>query len=223
MQSKYMGFQVIYFPYVSSTQGIAKNILMDRVAIVADEQNAGRGRQGRIWHSPPGGLWITVILKSTLEPQILSLVGGIVIAKALEKKGYKVCLKWPNDVIYKGKKLAGVIGEHYKGYILLGMGINLQNDIPEEIRDIAINIPNLPRDDLLPTLLETLEEEIAKERDEIIEDWKKYNCTLGKKVKIVEDESFVGLAKDLTPEGFLLVEKEGEIKKVVAGDVIILQ
>ena len=223
MQFKYMGFQVIYFPYVSSTQEIAKNILMDRVAIVADEQNAGRGRRGRIWHSPPGGLWITVILKSTLEPQILSLVGGIAIAKALEKKGYKACLKWPNDVIYKGKKLAGVIGEHYKGYILLGMGINLQNDIPEEIRDIAINIPNLPRDNLLPTLLETLEDEIAKERDEIIEDWKKYNCTLGKRVKIVEDESFVGLAKDLTPEGFLLVEKEGEIKKVVAGDVIILQ
>ncbi len=86
MQFKYMGFQVIYFPYVSSTQEIAKNILMDRVAIVADEQNAGRGRRGRIWHSPPGGLWITVILKSTLEPQILSLVGGIAIAKSLEKK-----------------------------------------------------------------------------------------------------------------------------------------
>ncbi len=218
-----MGFQVIYFPYVSSTQEIAKNILMDRVAIVADEQNAGRGRRGRIWHSPPGGLWITAILKSTLEPQILSLVGGIAIAKSLEKKRYKVCLKWPNDVIYKGKKLAGVIGEHYKGYILLGMGINLQNDIPEKIRDMAINIPNLPRDDLLPTLLETLEDEIAKERDEIIEDWKKYNCTLGKKVKIVDDESFVGLAKDLTSDGFLLVEKERKIKKVIAGDVIILQ
>ncbi len=218
-----MGFQAIYFPYVSSTQEIAKNILKDRVAIVADVQANGKGRLGRIWYSPPGGLWLTAILKDNLEPQVLSLVGGIVIAKALEKRGYKVCLKWPNDVIYKGKKLAGVIGEHYKGYILLGMGINLQNDIPEEIENIAINIPQLSRDELLPLLLDMLEDEIKKGKEEIIEDWKDYNCTLGKKVKIVDNESFVGLAKDLTPEGFLLVEKDGEIKKVVAGDVIILQ
>ena len=218
-----MRFHVIYFPYVASTQEIAKNILKDRVAIVADVQANGRGRMGRFWHSPLGGLWLTVILKDNLESQILSLVGGIVIAKALEEKGYRVCLKWPNDVIYEGKKLAGVIGEHYKGYILLGLGINLQNDIPEEIEDIAINIPQLSRDELLPLLLEFLNEEIAKGKEEIIENWKNYNCTLGKKVKIVNDKSFVGLAKDLTPDGFLLVEKEGKIKKVIAGDVIILQ
>jgi len=218
-----MGFQVIYFPYVASTQEIAKNILKDRIAIVADVQSGGRGRTGRFWHSPPGGLWLSVILKFNLEPQILSLVGGIVIAKALKSKGYKVCLKWPNDVIYKSKKLAGVIGEHQKGYTILGIGINLQNDIPEEIKDIAINIPELSKDELLPLILEMLEEEIKKEKKEIIKDWKVYNCTLGKRVKIVDNESFVGLAKDLSPDGFLLVEKEGQIKKVVAGDVIILQ
>ncbi len=218
-----MNFQIIHFSYVASTQELAKNLLKEGAVIVADVQNNGKGRYGRTWYSPPGGLWLTAILRSSMEPQIFSLLGGITIAKSLGRLKYKTCLKWPNDVLFKGKKLAGVIGDYYKGYILLGMGINLQNEIPEEIKDIAINIPEISPNALLPIILEALDNEMKKDKIGIIEDWKNYNCTLGKRVKIMNDEEFIGIAKDITSDGFLMVEKDDSTEKIIAGDVILLE
>ncbi|WP_162007660.1 biotin--[acetyl-CoA-carboxylase] ligase [Aciduliprofundum sp. MAR08-339] len=216
-------FQILHFQYVNSTQDLARQILRENVVVLADTQKSGRGRFGRFWHSPIGGLWFTAIIRVKLPLQIVSLMAGVTIAKALEDMNVRVCLKWPNDVIMQGKKLGGIIGEVHGDYVLLGVGINLRNEIPEEISDIAINLSNVSRDELLLKILEILDEEKKKSKDEIIKEWKAYNCTLGKRVRIVDNGEYEGRAEDIDDDGFLLVRVGDELKKVLAGDVQILE
>ncbi len=218
-----MEFQIIRFSYVSSTQDIAKNVLRENVVILADTQQNGRGRFGRTWHSPPGGLWMSVILRPRIDSHLISLLGGVAIVSALEKFNIKACLKWPNDVLLNGKKLAGLLGEVHKGYVLLGMGINLQNEIPPELKDTAINLPEINREELLPRILEELDNMLSMEKEDILNLWREKNCTLGRKVRVREIEEYDGIARDIDEKGFLIVESEGKIRRVMAGDVEILE
>ncbi len=211
---------VIHFTSVSSTQDIAKSILKENVAIVADEMKNGYGRMRRKWYAPYGGLWMTAIFKKIENPQIMNLAGGIAVAKSLENFNIKTGLKWPNDVLLNGKKLCGIMGEVYGDFILLGIGINLKNEIPDELRDIAVNAPALDRNSLLPILLENLENEIKKKKEEIIEDWKKYDITLGKKVKIIDEKKeIIGIACGIDDNGFLILINDKKTIKVFAGDL----
>ncbi len=211
-----MNFQVLHFDSVTSTQDIGRMLLRENVVIVAEEQRNGRGRRGRKWISPVGGLWMTVILKSEKNAHILPLLASVVVAKALDNLGVKCCLKWPNDILVEGKKVAGILGEIYDTHVLLGIGVNLQNEIPPELKEIATNLPMVNKEKLLMLILELLENTLSLTSKTILEEWRKYQCTLGRKV-VIEDDGTVGVAMDIDENGFLIISTENGFKKIKAG------
>lgn len=214
-----MNFEILHFSSVSSTQEIAKMILRENVVVVADEQREGRGRKGRRWFSPYGGLWMTVILKD-FNSHLLTLAAGIAVAKTLESFGVKAKIKWPNDILIEGKKVAGILAEKHKDFVLLGIGVNLENEIPEEIKDLATNV-SIKREEFLLAFLEILEEELKKDKEDILEDWREYECTLGKKVSV--DDELVGIARDIDDDGFLILEVNGRRERITAGTLRFLE
>ncbi|MCL4797791.1 MAG: biotin--[acetyl-CoA-carboxylase] ligase [Bryobacteraceae bacterium] len=112
----------------------------------ADQQTAGQGRLGRPWFSAsPGGLYFTMILRPRLEAANLPLVTltlGLAVADSVQMfTGLPCDLRWPNDVLANGRKLAGILTQMHDGAVLAGIGLNVnQPDFPEEIREIATSI-----------------------------------------------------------------------------------
>ncbi len=210
-------FKIVRFDLVSSTQDVARQIMRPGVVVVADAQTKGRGRRGREWSSPPGGLWMTAILETGIPPNLLSLGAGAAVSRSLEKFGYKTCLKWPNDVMMDGRKLAGIIGERHGNLVLLGIGINLRNEIQPELRDVATGIPELEREELLPELLKSLGEMLSSD---ILSLWRRYQCTLGRMVVV---DGITGIAEDLDEEGFLILRRGEERIRISSGTLRFLE
>jgi BirA family transcriptional regulator, biotin operon repressor / biotin---[acetyl-CoA-carboxylase] ligase len=113
---------------------------------LALEQTAGRGRDGRTWHSPPGGVWLAVLLRPPLAaPGVVSIRAGLVVADVVDEllRAPATRLKWPNDILLRDRKLAGVLAEsRWQGdtlqWLALGIGINVENEIPAAVRETAI-------------------------------------------------------------------------------------
>ena len=158
---------------VESTQPIAFAIAADgapdRSVVVADSQASGRGRRGRTWHDEPGAsLLVSIVLRPTLEPArlpTLSLTAAIAVAEALEgATGLTPRLKWPNDVLVDGRKIAGILLETRLGatgpaVVALGIGVTLrQGGFPAELAERATSVRlangrEVERDTLLSALL----------------------------------------------------------------------
>ncbi len=227
MLQRVHGYTVVEFESLTSTQDMAKNIRRANTVIVAKEQKNGRGRRGRTWESPFGGLWFTVILDNSCE--LVTLAAGVAVVKALERMGVQAGIKWPNDIIYGEKKLGGIIAESSGGLVYLGIGINLNNDIPESIRDIAVSVKdkNIVLEELLACILKELDSLVTGDSDrkfEILKQWKKYQIVFGRKVCVIDGELICGVVRDINSDGSLMVEvKGGELKKFYAGDVHIIQ
>ena len=220
-------YTVVEFESLTSTQDMAKNMRRVNTVIVAKEQKNGRGRRGRTWESPYGGLWFTVILDNACE--LVTLAAGVAVVKALERMGVKAGIKWPNDIIHGEKKLGGIIAESSGGLVYLGIGINLNNDIPESIRDIAVSVKdkNIVPEELLVHILKELDSLLINDSDrkfEILTQWKKYQIIFGRKVCVSDGKLICGVVRDINSDGSLMVEVEnGELKKFYAGDVHIIQ
>lgn len=108
--------------------------------VVADEQLAGRGSRGRSWHSPVGGLWYSILLRTAAADEALSLRVGLAVARAIEQvvPEARIALKWPNDLMLGERKVGGVLCEARwqgaaLGWIAVGLGINVRNRLPEEV------------------------------------------------------------------------------------------
>lgn len=128
--------------------------------VTATEQTAGRGRQGRTWFAPPGdALLLSVVLREL--PRLLPLAAGAAVAELCEAHVEPVALKWPNDVLADGRKVAGILveGRPQEGWVVLGIGLNVAvdlADLPAELRGRAGTL-GLPADALEPTLARLLE------------------------------------------------------------------
>ncbi len=207
-------FQIIRFSLVTSTQEVAGSIMRPNIVVLAEAQTRGRGRRGREWLSPPGGLWFTVILHTPISPNLVSLGAGAAVTRALRAMGYEVCLKWPNDIIFQGKKLGGIIGERVGDLTLLGVGINLRNEVPEELN--AASLPQVDREPLLLSILEFLKDSI----ENAIPLWREFQCTLG---RMVDVDGKVGLAREIDEDGFLLLETEKGIERIATGTLRFLE
>lgn len=227
---------------VESTQPIAFAIAADGApdssVVVADSQAAGRGRRGRTWHDEPGAsLLVSIVLRPRLDPArlpTLSLTAGIAVAEALEcATGLTPRLKWPNDVLVDGRKIAGILLESRVGptppaVVALGIGVNLrQRAFPLELAERAISVRlangrDVDRDTLLSELLARLD--LWRDRLEtggfapVRERWCALADTLGRAVSV---DGIDGVAADLDDDGALLVEDaHGFRRRVVAGDVV---
>jgi BirA family biotin operon repressor/biotin-[acetyl-CoA-carboxylase] ligase len=197
----------------------------DGIVAVADEQTAGRGRLDRSWIAPPGAaLLVSVLLRPRLPIERLHLVTLAAALAAIDAVtmlvGTDVRLKWPNDVVIGDRKLAGILAESDgAGAIVVGMGLNVRGDwFPPEL-EASATACDVDRDELLAAWLRAFDVRLGS-LDAVLADARKYSATLGRRVRVeLAHESFDGVARDLTPEGYLVVDD----RVITAGDVVHLR
>lgn len=190
-----------------STQDVARDLPVGSV-VVADHQTAGRGRLGRAWEAPPG----TALLASVVMPArpLASLAAGVAAAHAC---GPRTRLKWPNDVLLDGAKLAGILAELHDGRVIVGVGVNLTWAPP----GAAMLGPDTDREALLEALIAELQRWFAALEPEVLGAWRARADTLGRTVRVeLPAETFEGMAEDIADDGRLIVAG----RTVAAGDVI---
>ncbi len=213
------------------------------LVIFAESQSAGRGRMGRRWSSPAGrGLWFSVLLRPDLSPTEctqLTAASANALARAVEVvTGISPEIKWPNDLLIKGKKIAGILTEmsaeleHVRS-VVLGIGIDANqttSDFPTELRDIATSLKlatgqTVSRANLAEAVLRELDNEYARIQSgqfaAIAEEWAGRCSTLGKQVSIdMGTQRVRGRAEALDENGALLLRTEhGRIERIVGGEV----
>jgi BirA family transcriptional regulator, biotin operon repressor / biotin---[acetyl-CoA-carboxylase] ligase len=144
-----------YFERVGSTMDVLHELAAAGAeagtAVAAGEQLQGRGSRGRAWHSPPGGLWLSVLFRPPAADgiEVISLRAGLAVAEAVRPLVPKpLQLKWPNDLMLSGRKVGGVLCEarwqgEALGWVAVGLGMNVRNRIPEELNRVAVSLSEL--------------------------------------------------------------------------------
>lgn len=202
----------------------------------ADAQTAGLGRLGRRWESQPGGLYFTIVLRPRAEPRDLpavTLALGLGAADALRSfAGLAADLRWPNDVMASGKKLAGILAQWQDGAVLAGVGLNVsQRDFPPEVARLATSLEletGQPHDRrlLLPALAASIESHVhiletcgVEAILRLFENASSYAA--GRRVTAETPQgSVLGTTAGLTREGFLRLRcDDGQLITLTAGGV----
>jgi len=215
---------------------LAKKGAEEGTIIIAETQSQGRGRLGREWLSPKGGIYFTIILRPKLSPMYaprINLMASVAVAKTIGRLyGLKAELKWPNDVLVGGRKVCGILAEidaeiDKVNSINLGIGINV-NTVISEYEEKATSLREelgreISRKEFLLSLLrEISEQQVLLTEADLLEEWKSLSITLNKEVKIAAPgEEIVGRAIDIDVSGALIVEsQDGSLREVFAGDCI---
>ncbi|MFY9376991.1 MAG: biotin--[acetyl-CoA-carboxylase] ligase [Peptococcia bacterium] len=247
LRTEWLGHNMQIFEELSSTNDFAKTIAnegaVEGPVIVAEEQTKGRGRMGRLWESPASkGLWFSIILRPLMPPQLapqLIFVAAVGICRALRgQTGLDIRIKWPNDLLYEGQKLCGILAEmsaeiEQLNYIILGIGLNVNQeneDFSPEIVETATSLSlaarkKYRRADVLAEILFHLEEVYTEYQEQgfqkILKAWESLNCTAGRQVKVMtREETFEGFAESIDEDGSLLVRrKDGQLETVIVGDI----
>ena len=250
MDTQWAGRNIVYYDSVDSTNLRIKQMgdegAPEGTLAVADKQTAGRGRRGRSWDSPSGSsIYMSLLLRPKIEPDqapMLTLVMALSVAEGIMDCGDScgnpdVKIKWPNDIVYQGKKLCGILTEMSADmdqihYVIVGIGINVQmTDFPKEIQNTATSLKlvtgkTLLRNELLAKVLE--EFEVLYEQFVSAESLKnlkaEYESRLANKDNRVNvlapSGAWQGICLGIKEDGALLVQREdGKVEEVIAGEV----
>jgi BirA family transcriptional regulator, biotin operon repressor / biotin---[acetyl-CoA-carboxylase] ligase len=246
-KTKVVGRDIRVFQETTSTNDIVEKLARDGVregvAVFAESQTRGRGRLGRKWISPARkGLWFSVLLRPRLRPQEttrLTVASATALRRALDTlTGLKPEIKWPNDILVGGRKVAGILTElnaelDQVKYVILGIGVdvNLQaGEFPGELRRVATSLKvelgrAVPRAELAVAILRELDADYERVTSggfsAVAEEWQEHCSTLGQLVVIRSgDRQLRGRAEALGEEGALLVRSEhGHLERAVGGDL----
>ena len=240
IQTKMLGKISYYFDVINSTQDYAIEMAKDQgkngAVILAGEQDAGRGRGQNTWISPKGGIWMSVILgaPSGFEPTLFPIAAAVSLADAIhETLGADTRLKWPNDLLMNGKKVAGIITDAVLdskglGQVVLGVGINYNLDVDEikksTKRDVAVLNGAGLKVALIQKFLLKLEEQINSMQQDggtsMIKQWSAISDTIGAKVTVKSDGKIVkGIATRLDPDGALVLDNGAESCRIISGTI----
>ena len=250
LKTKIIGQQAYYFDIIDSTQNqalkMANDTSHDGSVIVASKQTGGRGRAGRKWISPKGGIWISIILQPKFDISITTLfpiASALALSIAIEKTfSIKPELKWPNDLTIKGKKVAGMLVDvslesNRIENLVLGVGINFNVNV-KQIEKSLKGTPNfygvatlngqkkkVKPIQLVQTFLVELEKIYkslnAKKTKRIIFEWTSRSSTIGKNVELnTADTKIKGKAIRIDEDGALVVLENNKEHRIIAGDVI---
>ncbi len=251
LAGKLIGHKIYYFPEIGSTNDEAFRLGVEGepegTVVIADSQTQGRGRMHRIWHSPAGSnIYTSFILRPHLPPEAapqISLVAGVAVAETLTQYcPGKIELKWPNDVLVKGKKICGILAQMKTvaedvDFVVVGIGINVnirENQFPAEILEIATSLSletgqEISRQDLIIRLFENFAKWYKKLLQNgftaIKEKWLNLAPMIGQNVQIVHfKETVTGKAIGIDDAGSLIiVTVQGEKMVINAGDATILK
>lgn len=249
--TRVVGRDIRVFQETASTNDIADRLARDGApegaAIFAESQTHGRGRLGRRWFSPPNsGLWVSILLRPKLHPSAvtrLTLAAATATARAIEKEtGISPDIKWPNDLLIRGKKTAGILTElsaEMDGikYVILGIGIDVNlptSHLPPELRPIATSLSAeacrpVNRPALAASLLRELDQDYHRLDDTafegIVSEWQDRCTTLGQRIRITNGPRILeGVAESIDSEGALLLRTHhGRLERILGGDVSVLK
>ena len=238
-----IGENIIYFEEVDSTNDVAKRLApksKEGTVIIAETQTKGRGRGRREWISPPGGVWMSVILKPKIDlscAPVFTLIFGLGVCKVIRSFGLNAKIKWPNDVIIKGRKIAGVLADldFYEevNFVIVGVGIDANVDLEDFPKEFRGNVTSLKKELGQEIEKQSLIQNIFQEMNRVydrfksgslsslLQEWKELSSIIGKTVEVhTETETIKGDAIDIDKSGALIIKLEdGSHKKIIAGEV----
>lgn len=248
LKTRVIGREMQYLENTPSTIWVGKQMFAGEGAepphglvIIAEEQTGGVGRLGRAWVSPPGGIWITILVKPKIPVDhifMITMAGSIAVARALRHEyNLGALIKWPNDIFIGDRKISGLLVEisaeaDRVNYCLLSIGVNVNIETDRfspDLRNICTSVlreqgQTVNRAPLLARILKEFETRYdlleGGEYDSVLKEWKSLSCTLDRRVRITTmKEGFEGEAVDIDNSGALLVRKDnGQIERVIAGD-----
>jgi BirA family biotin operon repressor/biotin-[acetyl-CoA-carboxylase] ligase len=245
LKTRYLQGPIHHFETLPSTNDLAKELgsqnAPEGTLVVAEGQTRGRGRLGREWESPPGvGLYASLLLRPELPPTELpriTLTTAVAVVRALRRAtGVAPGIKWPNDLLVKGKKVGGILTEMETEsdrirYLVVGLGLNVNNrEFPPPLDLTATSLAlaagsTFYRAEILRAWLEEFEALydlfLNQEFGTILEEWRQYNVTLGHTVTVRQGAREIsGLALEVAGDGALLLrQRAGEVIRVTSGEI----
>jgi BirA family biotin operon repressor/biotin-[acetyl-CoA-carboxylase] ligase len=249
-KTKIIGKQAYYFDSIDSTQNQALTMAFDKenngAVIVAEKQTSGKGRLGRKWESPKGGIWLSIILQPKFDigvTTLFPLAASLALSNAIEKTSkIKSELKWPNDITIKGKKVAGILVDvslesNKIENLVLGVGVNFDVNTKQiekslkgtpnfyGVASLSQQNKNTRPIELVNSFLSELEKIYfmlnSGDVKKIIEEWTKKSSTIGKEIEMnTEKEKIKGKAIGIDDDGALIILEDKKKKRIIAGDII---
>ncbi len=236
---------------IGSTQERARELARDGAPhgalVISKVQTGGRGRLGRRWRSPAGGLWVSLVLRPGISARVAARTtqtAAVGVAKALRGFGVGARIKWPNDLLVGGRKICGILAESSVpvaaketgpgaerpvDFVVLGVGLNAnveRKDLGFSDREVTTLRSELGHDvdllEALESLLSHIDAELRRIEhfEDILDDWRALNCTLGTRVRVRRFGELVeGTALDLGPEGELLLKTSDGLLELFEGEV----
>jgi len=237
---------VVVFKETDSTNQQAKILAAqgapEGTVVLAETQSQGRGRRGRTWFSPVGqSIYMSAILRPDMAPAQapqITLMTAVAVCSALQSAGLNARIKWPNDILIEGKKIAGILTEistemDMVDWVVVGLGLNVNTPVdqmPSEIREIATSVQiqkgrPFSRIELLCALLKKFEDcyELLKADGfgPIMKQWRQMTDIIGQRVYVdVMDTRYFGTAEAVDDDGVLVLrDDQGRIRRIFSGDV----
>lgn len=214
----------------------------DGTVVVAQRQTGGHGQHGHAWHSPPGGLYLSLVVRGLDDARLVTLAAGNGVADVLEVAGVEPQLKWVNDVLVEGRKVAGILADAEStgeriDFLVVGIGLNVEGraaDWPAPLNRTAATLedclgPGSCASDIEGFLLEKVGQWIERLRvgrgDEVLAAWRRRDFLRGRRVGIDPDgdvcAKVVGVARGVDDDGHLLVESDGHVQAFATGRVFL--
>jgi BirA family biotin operon repressor/biotin-[acetyl-CoA-carboxylase] ligase len=246
-KTKVIGRDIQVFEQTTSTNDVIEKLARDGVkegvVIFAESQTKGRGRLGRKWISPARkGLWFSILLRPDLRPQEttqLTVASATALRRAIvAETNLKPEIKWPNDILIGGKKVAGILTElsaelDKVRHVILGIGIDVNlgaGELPAELRKTATSLKiesgeTISRAELAVAILRELDADYARicggKFSEVADEWEEHCTTIGRDVTVqIGDRKIRGCAESLDDDGALLLRTEhGRLEAITGGDV----
>ncbi len=251
LTTRYVGQTIYYFPELTSTNIIARQMVLEKTdkipegtIVIAEKQSGGKGRLGKTWFSPAGGIWLSIILYPEIISSyipLITLMAAVAVVKTIKRLFHqiKVQIKWPNDLLINDRKVCGILTEMCTvtkniQWVIVGIGINANNDsygLPEDIRKSSISLKEItgqpiPRAMLVQYLCTELEKFYGmfkrKDFSLILEEWKRYNNIIGKNIRLDTGKRIIsGEAVNITDRGALIFKTdEGKTIEIISGTIL---
>ena len=237
--------KIITHDSLQSTNNTAKEMAISGaehgMVVIANSQEFGRGRYDRQFYSPPGGIYMSIILHperlSFVIPTLITVLAAVAVCEAVETLTKKsLCIKWVNDLYSNGKKVCGILTEAVTDFesgniqwAVVGIGVNFntkEDDFPDDLRNIAGSIlsnknQTITRNQLIAEIINEILYYSACDREKILDKYKKRLMMLGKKILVVStNDEYAATAVDIDDIGRLIVRTgNNEIRSLSAGEI----